>query len=151
MGVAPGGARLAAEARRERGIAEGELVRGENLPRVEACDRDLRGPGEVEVVLRELVDVRLVGRERAGSHERGLPHEHGRQHRDEPLGGEAVEREPVERERQARSVADPVPEARARHPRRALHLEAPELEVVARLVEVGRLADASHLAGVLFR
>ena len=145
----PGRARLAAEARRERDVAERQLVGGEDLARVEARDRDLRRSGEVEAVGRELVDVRLVGRERARADQRLLAHEHRREHRDEPLRREPVEREAVEREREPRGVPDPVPEARAGHPRRALHVEAPDLEVVARLGERGRLADAPHLADVV--
>src|SRR5205085_10561851 len=60
-----------------------------------------------------------------------------------------VEREPVEREREQRRVADHVAEAGAGDLRRALHVEAAELEVVLRLGELRRLAPALDLDGVV--
>ena len=68
---------------------------------------------------------------------------------DEPLRREPVERQSIERERQAGGVADPVAEARAGHPRRPLHLEATDLEVVARLRQGRRLPDAPQLDDVV--
>ena len=116
---------------------------------MQARERDLGRAREVEVVRGQLVDVRLVGRERARPDERLLPHEDGREHRLEALGREPVEPEAIEGEGEPSRVADPVAEARARHPRSALHVEPPDLEVLARVVELGRLADTPHLADVV--
>ena len=114
---------------------------------MEPGERDLGGAGEVEVVGLERVDVRPVGREEAGAVHRLLAHEHGRQHRRVPVRDRAVEREAVERHRDERRVADEVAEARAREPRRPLHLEAADLGVLG---AVGRrIADAPQLLGVL--
>ena len=112
--VAPGRACLAAETGREGDVAERQLARLEDLAGVQARERDLGGAGEVEPVVSKLVDVRLVGGERAGADERALADEHGRQDGDEALRREPVEREPVEREREPGRVADPVAEAGAR-------------------------------------
>ena len=131
--VAAGRPGLAPEARREGDVAERELVGLQDLAGVEARERDLGRAGEVQAVGRQLVDVLLVGRERAGADQRLLAHEHGRQHADEALLGQAVEREAVQREREPGRVADPVAEARARHPRGPLHVEAAHLRVLARL------------------
>ena len=113
------------------------------------CERDLRGAGEEEAVLLELVDVRLLGREEAGADHRLLAHEHGREHRCEPGGGDVIEREAVEREREERGVADDVAEARAREPCGALELEAADLARLPRLGEHRWLADAAQLLGVV--
>ncbi len=141
---------LAAEARREGDVAERQLPGLEDLARVQARERDLRRARQVEAVRGQLVDVLLVGRERAGADQRVLPHEHRREHADEPLLGQAVEREAVEGEGEPGRVADPVAEARARHPRRPLHVEPADLGVLARAV-LARLADPSHLVDVLLR
>ena len=90
-------------------------------------ERDLGGAREVELVGLERVDVRPVGREEAGAVHRLLAHEHGRQHRREPVRNRAVEREAVERQREERGVADQEAEARARQARGALELEAADL------------------------
>jgi hypothetical protein len=60
-----------------------------------------------------------------------------------------VEGEPVERHRHERCVADHVAEARARDARSALHVEAGELRVLARLGERRGFADAPELFGVV--
>ena len=70
------------------------------------------------------------------------------------MRGEPVEREAVERELRQREVAEAVGEARAREPRRALHVDPAEprrdVQVVERLeAEVALLADAADLDGVL--
>ena len=54
-----------------------------------------------------------------------------------PASREVVERELVERHRDARGVADDVAEARARDAGGALHVEAADLRVLARLRELG--------------
>ena len=90
--VAAGGAGLAAEAGREGGVAERQLVGVEDLARVQARERDLRRARQVEAVLGHLVDVGVVRRERSGADQRLLADEHGRQHRRESLlrrGGRA--------------------------------------------------------------
>src|SRR6185437_10238284 len=64
-------------------------------------------------------------------------------HRYETFRGEAVEPVAVEREREPARVADPVAEAGAAHPGRALHVEAPELEALLGPGRLRRLADDS--------
>jgi hypothetical protein len=49
--VAAGGAGLATEAGGEGDVAERQLVRGEDLARVQAGDRDLGRAGEIEAVV----------------------------------------------------------------------------------------------------
>ena len=114
-------------------------------------ERDLGGAGEEEPVGLERVDVRAVGGEEAGSVHRLLANEHGRDHRREPCLRQMVERELVERHRHERGVADDVAEARAGHARRSLHVEAPDLGVLARRLERRRLADPAELDGVVLR
>ena len=123
MRVLAGRARLAAEVRREGGVAERQLVLLEDLAHVQARERDLGGAGQVEAVALDRVDVVLLGGEEAGSVHRLLAHEHGREDGREAARDEPVEREAVEREREQRGIADHVAESRARHLRRALHVE----------------------------
>ena len=68
-----------------------------------------------------------------------------------PALREMVERELVERHRDARRVADDVAEARAGHARCALHVEAADLRVLPRLGKRGGLADATQLLRVVLR
>ena len=79
---------------------------------------------------------RSVGKKPGADH-RLLAHEHRRQDGDEPRATDVVEREPVQREREQRGVADEVAEARAREARCALELEPPDLRRLARAVESG--------------
>ena len=116
---------------------------------MKAGERDLRGAGQVQVVFRERVDVRALGREEAGAVHRLLADQHRRQHRHMTVLDRLVERETVESEREQRGVADEVAEPGAGQPRRALHLEAPDLGVLGSLRR--RLADAADLLGVLLR
>ena len=104
---------------------------------MQARERDLGRSREVKAVGRELVDVRLVGGEGTGADERRLAHEHWREHGDEAFRCEAIERESVEREREPSGVSHPVPEPRAGHPRRALHVEPAHLDVLAGSVSSG--------------
>src|SRR4029079_8012253 len=92
----------------------------------------------------DLVDLEALGRKEAGAVHRLFAHEHGRDHGREAGRDRAVERPAVERERQARGVADDVAEPRAGEPRAALHLEAAELEVLLGLVQLRDLADLAH-------
>jgi hypothetical protein len=80
---------------------------------VQAGERDLRRTGEIQVVCLKGVDVRAIRWEETGAVHRFLAHEHGRDHRHVAVGGCAVEREAVERERKDRRVADQIAEARA--------------------------------------
>jgi hypothetical protein len=59
------------------------------------------------------------------------------------------QRELVERHRDESRVADDVAESCAGDARRALHVEAADLRVLAELRERSRLADRSQLLGVL--
>src|SRR6266545_2758166 len=145
--VSPRGARLAAEARRERAVADRELV--EDLVEVHADQRDLGGADEVEPVLGHRVVVALVGREEAGAVHRLLAHEHRRDHRREPFGDEPLECKSVEREREQRRVAGEETEARTGELGRALELEAADLGVLARVHKQRRLTPALDLDGVV--
>ena len=147
--VLAGGSRLAAEVGREAGVAERQLLGRDDLAHVEAGERDLGRARQVEVVVGERVDVRALGRKEAGAGHRLLADEHGREHGREAVLGEMRERGAVERERDERRVADQVAEARAREARRPLHVEAPDLGVLARLRQLGRLARARDLDRVL--
>ena len=60
-------------------------------------ERLLGRPGEVQVVLRDVV-LRLVARELAGAEHRLATNGHRRRHRDEAVRRERVEREADERE-----------------------------------------------------
>ncbi len=75
---------------------------------------------------------RSVGKKPGAVH-RLLAHEHRGDDGREAGLGEVVERELVERHRDARRVADDVAEARAGDARCALHVEAADLRVLARL------------------
>ena len=134
--VLAGGARLAAEAGREAGVAARQRLAVEDLPCVQRGQRDLGGPGEVEVVIGQLVDLLLGVGQEAGAVERLLADEDGRDHRLEALLGEVVHDPGDERELQPREAAAQVCEARARQARPALHVDAlaGEREVVADLV-----------------
>ena len=118
---------------------------------MERGERDLGRPREEEPVRLERVDVRAVGREEAGPVHRLLADEDGRDHGREARLGEVLERELVERHRDAGRVADDVAEARPRDARGALHVEAADLRVLAGIGEDRRLAHAPELLGVLFR
>ncbi len=61
-----------------------------------------------------------------------------------PRPADAVEREPVEREREQRGVADDVAEARAGETCGPFHVEAPDLRVLLRVGELRRLADSGR-------
>ncbi len=112
-------------------------------------ERHLRGAGEIEVVVGEPVDVRALGGEEAGADHRLLADEHGRDHGQEPVPGEMVERGAVEREREQGGVADQVAEAGTGEPSRALHVEAPDLRVLLGLRDSRWLADSAQLLRVL--
>ena len=95
-------------------------------------ERDLGGAGQVQPVALDRVDVRALGREEAGAVHRLLAHEHRRDHGREAVRDQLVEREAVEGERERARVADEVAEAGARDAGGALHVEAAELDVLAR-------------------
>ena len=104
---------------------------------MQARERDLGGARQVEVVVRQRVDVRALGGKEAGAGHGLLADEHRRQHRREAVLRQVVERGPVEREGEQRRVADQVAEPRAREPCRPLHVEAADLGVLAPLGEPG--------------
>ena len=103
--------------------------------------RHLGGADQVEVVLGQAVDLLLGVGQEAGPVQRLLADEHRRDHRLEPLRPELLERVAHERQLEQHEVAAQVGEARARQPRRALHVDprTRELEVVA--AGLARLAD----------
>src|SRR5256885_9583802 len=146
-----GRARLAAEAGRVGGIAERQRIGVQDLLHVERREGDLRRPRQVEAVLGDLVDVRLLGREEAGYVHRVLADEHRRPDEGEPLAGERRDREPEDRLLEQRRVADDVAEPRAGDAGGALHLEAPQLEVVADPRQLRGRAPAADLDRVLLR
>ena len=76
-------------------------------------ERHLRRADQVEVVLGGRVDVHRVGRQEAGAVHRLLAHEHGRDHRHEPLVGQDVHGASHQRELDEGEVAQQVDEARA--------------------------------------
>src|ERR687892_713075 len=127
-----------------------ERVRLELLAYVHGRQGHLRGPGQVEVVALDTVDVGLVrGEEPRPVHGR-LAHEDGREHRREPLLHQPLQREAVEGELHERGVADPVGEARARDPGAPLHVDPAEREMVERLEgELAPLAAAADLDGIV--
>ena len=116
---------------------------------MQTCERDLGGPRQIQAVALDRVDVGALGGEEAGAVHRLLAHEDRWDHGEEARRRQAVEREPVERQRDERGVADHVSEARARDPRRALHVEAADLGVLLRIGDLRRLADAADLHRVL--
>ena len=118
---------------------------------MERGEGDLGRPREVEPVLLERIDVGALGGEEARAVHRLLAHQYGRDHRREARLGEMLEGELVERHRHPRRIADDVAEACSRDAGGALHVEAADLRVLARLREDGRLADAPELLGVLLR
>ena len=79
-GVPAGGAGLTPEVRRERRVAERQLLVLEALTHVERGERDLGGARQVEAVALDAVEVRLLGRQEARAVHRLLPDEHRRQH-----------------------------------------------------------------------
>src|SRR5688572_12383279 len=150
--VLPGGAGLAAEARRVAGVLERERVGVEHLARVHGGQGHLGRAREVELVALDAVEVHLVRGEEAGAVHGLLADEHRRQDGREALRGQPVEREAVERQLEARRGPDTVDEARARDLGAALRVDTRELEVVARLEgERRRVADAPELDGVVVR
>ena len=89
--VAAGGAGLAAEAGREARVAERQLVGVEDLrPACSDGERDLRGPDQEELVLRDLVDHLPLAGEEAGPVQRLLADEHRRGDGREALGRAGV-------------------------------------------------------------
>ena len=132
-GVLAGRARLAAKAGREAGVADGQRRLLEDVVGVQRGERDLRGADQVEVVVGQRVDLLLGVGEEPGAVQRGLAHQDGRYHGLEPVLPGALERVAHQRELEQHEVALEVGEARARHARRGLHVDARsgELEVVA--------------------
>jgi len=64
---------------------------------MDARQRHLRGTGQVQVVLLQAVEIRLLRRQEAGAVHGALADQDRRQHWQEALPGQAVEDKPVER------------------------------------------------------
>ena len=122
-GVAAGGAGLAAEAGGEAAVAQRQRLGGEDLAGVEAGQRHLRGAGEEELVLGDLVDLVAVAGQEAGPLQRLLADQHRRHHRLVPLGPDQLDREADQGQLQHHQVALEVGEAGAGEPRGGLHLD----------------------------
>ena len=138
------------------GVADREVLLVQDLGRVERGQRDLRRPDQVELVRVRDVDVDLVGREEPAAEHRLLADEHRRDHRDEPVRRQDVERVPDERELHLHDVAQEVDEPRAAGPHGPFGVEHAELLTQHRVVlglEVERrgFAVAAHLDRVLVR
>ena len=117
---------------------------------MEPRECDLGSAGQVEVVPLDPVDVHLVGREEPGPVHGALANEDGGEDGHEPPRGDPLEREAVEGELDERRVTEAVGEAGARDLRPPLHVDPPELEMVARPeAEGGRLADSPELVRIL--
>ena len=117
--VLAGGARLAAEARGEARVAQRQRGRVEDLAGVQRGQRNLGGPGEVQVVVCEPVDLLLGVRQEPGAEQGLLANEDGRDSRLEPVPAQLLERPPHERQLQHHQVALQIGEARSRDPRAA--------------------------------
>src|SRR5581483_10128762 len=129
----------------------GERFGVEDLLHVQSGERDLGGPRQIEAVLGDFVDVRLLGGKEAGPVHGALADEDRRADEREAAVDESRDRQAEDRLFDEGRLADDVAEPRARDTRRALHLEAAELEVVARAREPGRLAPAANLDRVVLR
>ena len=123
---------------------------------MERGQRDLRGADQEQLVAGDLVDHLPLAREEAGAEQRALADEHRRDHRNEPLGADQLDREAHQGQLDQHQVAQQVGEARARGLARLLHLDPavgePQVEVVADLeLELGALADLPQDHGVVLR
>ena len=146
--VAPGGARLAPEARREARVAQRQLVlaRG-SRPACSDASAHLARADEVQLVVRQRVDLLLGVGQEAGAVQRLLAHEHRRDDRLEAVPAQPLQHPAHERELEQHEVAAQVGEPRARQARAALHVDARarELEVVLRRGHRrDGLADLAH-------
>ena len=123
---------------------------------MERRQRDLRGADQEQLVAGDLVDHLPLAGEEAGAEQRALANEHRRDHRNEPLAAEQLDREAHQRQLDHHQVAQQVGEARARGLARLLHLDPavgePQVEVVADLeLELRALADLPQDHGVVLR
>ena len=118
----------------------------EDLVGVVAGERHLRRAHEVQVVVRQVVDLARVRAEEAGARHDLRPHQRGRDHEREPVGRGLRRRHVEQRDLELRADALEEVEARAADLRAAFHVDRAELraqvEVVLRLeVEHARLTD----------
>ncbi len=123
LGVLARRAGLAPEVRAEGRVPGGQIRFLKPLVGVDPGQRHLGGPGQVQVVLFEVVEVGLLGGQEAGSVHGGLADQDRWQHRQEPLGGQPVEDEPVERHLGQGHVPDPVGEPGSRQPGAPGHVD----------------------------
>ena len=112
--VLAGRAGLAAEARREPGIAQRQPLGFDHLAVVQRRQRDLGGADEVQLVLGHVVDLLLGVRQKAGPVQRAFAHEHRRDHRFEAVPAQLLKRPAHERQLEHHEVAFQVGKARAR-------------------------------------
>ena len=135
-------------------VAARQLAGVQDLVRVERRQRDLRGADQEQLVAGNLVDHLPLAGEEAGAVQRALADEHRRDHRNEPLAADQLDREAHQGQLDQHQVAEQVGEARARGLARLLHLDPAvgeaQVEVVADLeLELGALADLPQDHGVV--
>ena len=117
---------------------------------MQAGQRDLGGADQEELVLGDLVDLVAVAGQEAGPDQGLLADEDRRHDRLVALAADQLDREADEGQLEQDEVAHQVGEARAREPRRRLHLDqaqrGADLEVVAGLEVEARAAPPPRAA-----
>ena len=113
--------RSAAAARWRRGSRRGER-----------CERHLRGPGQIQIVVREPVELLFGVGQHARADQRALAHEHRRDHGLEVLLEQLRQRVLDERELEQHDPTAQIGKARSRQGSAALHVDhrSGQLEVV---------------------
>ena len=86
------GSSLAAEARREAGVAKRQHRLVDAVATVHASERDLCSADQVQIVFGDPVHLMLVSREEARVDHHLFAHQHGRHHRNETAGDELRQR-----------------------------------------------------------
>lgn len=90
---------------------------------VDAGQRHLGRAGQVQVVAFQVVQVGFLGRQETGAVHGPLADQHRRQHGEEPLAGQPVQHEPVQRLLGDGHVADPVGEPGSGQPGTPGHVD----------------------------
>jgi len=123
----------APEAGGEAGVAQRQLSGIEDLVAVQRRQCHLGGADQVEVVVRQPVDLLLGVGQHAGADQRPLTHEHRRDYRLEPELDQLCQRVLDQSELEQHEPTAQVGKARARKRRTAFHVDhcPGELEVVA--------------------
>src|SRR5213078_4320544 len=96
---------LAAKARREPGVAQGERVYVDDLAAMQRRQRDLARPDEEQLAAVDLVDLRSVGGKETGLLHRVLAYQHWWDDRREALGDDASRHPLHECELEQRALA----------------------------------------------